>query len=202
MAGGQIYDRSKIRHLFAEALVRPLLQTNVLHLISDLQRSLDVLDIEGLSKLWKEVELVGLTKNETGLVTPLGGNSPHFQISDPSISDWTEFLNIYTSSRREILNYREPSPKDLGYYLLAYLLSATFKDCSIIVRLNFLRSGDNDVGHNSIVVIDLDPKSMNKFRNWEELDKEIVAAYSPAQRKVCIDARREQFLHLDDTRGY
>lgn len=184
------YDTNKIRDVFAEALARPLLQTKVLRILSDLQRNLDVLDIEGLSKLWKEAELAALKQSDLGSTTPLGGNSPHIPNSDPSIFDWTKFLDIYTSSRRENLNHDEPSLKDLRYYLLAYLLSATFKDCSIIVRLDFLRIGDKvvrEAGPYAVVVIDLDPKSMSKLRSWEELDREIVAAYSPSQRKVCVD---------------
>lgn len=174
-----------IREIFANALSRRLLKTKVLRILSDLQRNLDVLDIEGLSKLWKEADSI----------TPFGGTSPHIQISDPDISDWAEFLDFYVSSRRENLNHNEPSTNDLRYYVLAYLLSATFKDCSIIVRLDFLGSDDNntverEIGPYSVVVIDLDPKSMNKLRGWEELDREIVNEYSPAQRKVCIDANQ------------
>jgi len=190
-------DGKKIREIFAEALARPLLKTKVLRILSDLQRNLDVLDIEGLSKLWKEAELAA-APDDADSITPFGGPLPHVQISDPDISDWTEFLDFYVSSRRELLDHGEPSVRDLRYYVLAYLLSATFKDCSIIVRLDFLGSGDGDGNHTlreigqaySVVVIDLDPKSMNKLRGWEELDREIVTEYSPAQRKVCIDANQ------------
>jgi inositol-pentakisphosphate 2-kinase len=181
-----------VRDVFGKSLARPLLQTKILRILSDLQRNLDLLDIEGLSKLWKEAELAALEQH-VGSVTPLGGKSRYIQISDPGLSDWTEVLDIYTSSRRENLDHTEPSIKDLRYYLLAHLLSATFKDCSIIVRLDFLRLGDDfesDVGPDSVVVIDLDPKSMNKLKGWEELDREIVTAYAPAERKVCVDANQ------------
>ena len=45
-----------ISDVFASALIQPLLQTPILRILSDLQRNLDPLDIEGLSKLWKQVE--------------------------------------------------------------------------------------------------------------------------------------------------
>ena len=173
-----------------------MLKTKVLRILSELQRNLDVLDIEGLSRLWKEAEFAALKQSDTDSITPLGGTSPHIQMSDPGISDWTEFLDFYISSRRESLNHSDPSPKDLRYYILAYLLSATFKDCSIVVRLDFLRSGDSlerEIGPHSVVVIDLDPKSMKKLRSWEELDRDIVIEYSPAHRKVCIDANQVKY---------
>lgn len=183
-----------IEGIFVECLGRSLLQTQILRMLSDLQRNLDVLDIEGLSKLWKEAELAALEKSDTSLITPLGSKSSHIQISEPGISDWVEFLDTFISSSRESLARDDPSPKDLYYYLVAYLLSATFKDCSIIVRLDFLRSG-NDSEHEAapcypVMVIDLDPKSMNKLGTLEELDREIVAKYSPVERKVCIDGNQ------------
>lgn len=187
-------DMNMIEDIFVESLGRSLLQTKVLRMLSDLQRNLDILDIEGLSELWKEAELATLEQSDAGSTTPLGSKSSHIPISEPGISDWTEFLDTFTSSSRERLARGDPSPKDLHYYLNAHLLSATFKDCSIIVRLDFLRSRDDfereTAPYYPVMVIDLDPKSMNKLGTWEELDREIVAAYSSAERKVCIDANQ------------
>src|SRR5258705_10355162 len=103
-------DGEKIREIFADALSRVLLKTKVLHILSDLQRNLDVLDIEGLSKLWKEAEFAALKQNDTGLITPLGGKSQQNQISNPTISDWANILDIYIPSTRENLNLDIQTP--------------------------------------------------------------------------------------------
>ncbi|CAA7271604.1 unnamed protein product [Cyclocybe aegerita] len=194
-----------IRDTFAAALVRYLLQTPVLSILSRLQRNLDVLDIEGLSKLWKFTESSAPLYRTTFASffeqtsdspssappsTPLGVSSLFLNAPEPSIPDWIDFLDKYLSSDRPELDHNNPSPKYLHYYLLAYLLSATFKDCSIIIRMDMLEPGTEptaDIRPESVTVIDLDPKSMDKLRGWEKLDNDIVRTYSSAQKKVCVD---------------
>ncbi|KAJ7784381.1 hypothetical protein B0H16DRAFT_1681796 [Mycena metata] len=68
------------------------------------------------------------------------------------LCDWTDFLAAY----------------------LAYLLSATFKDCYILVR----------VPDGTATVVDLDPKSVDRLRKWEQLDKEIVTAHAAVPKMV------------------
>jgi len=197
-------DMNTIRDAFAAALVRPLLQTPVLNILSSLQRNLDVLDIEGLSKLWRETESSAplyrttfasfFEKTSEGPAsappsTPIGVSSLFLQSPEPGIPDWVDFLDAYLSHNRPV-DHTAPSPENLRYYLLAYLLSATFKDCSIIVRMDFLRPGippQQEIKPESVTVIDLDPKSMDKLRGWEKLDKEIARTYSSVQKKVCVD---------------
>ncbi|KAF8891187.1 inositol-pentakisphosphate 2-kinase [Infundibulicybe gibba] len=138
-----------IRESFASALSAFFERTPVLRLISNLQRTLDILDIEGLSQLWHNTE-----------------------VSEPA--------------------YAIPSPEILRYYVLAYLLSATFKDCSLIIRLDPLRPGmpTADVGLERITVIDLDPKGIERLRKWEQMDQEIANYNAGLEPKQCIDARR------------
>ncbi|TFK42475.1 inositol-pentakisphosphate 2-kinase [Crucibulum laeve] len=191
-----------LRDIFRAALVRPLLQTPVLHILSKLQRTLDLLDIEGLAKLWRRTEASAPlyrttfasffeeSSTEDPPSTPLGVSSLFLSSPEPNIADWTDFLDTYLSPASANLNNSAPAPENLRYYLLAYLLSATFKDCSIIIRLGFL--GDDTqsdiVKPDSVRVIDLDPKSMDKLRGWEKLDTEIVTAYAKKlDPKVCID---------------
>jgi inositol-pentakisphosphate 2-kinase len=197
-------DLNTIRDAFAAALVRPLLRTPLLHTLSKLQRNLDVLDIEGLSKLWRLAEssssLYRMTFSsffEQRLggsgpeppATPIGVNSPFLQVSEPDISDWINFLDTYLAPNKPEMDHSNPSPENLRYYLLAYLLSATFKDCSIIVKLDFLQLGGLQLDDklDPVTVIDLDPKSMGKLRQWEKLDQEIARTYSSMQKKVCVD---------------
>ena len=70
---------------------------------------------------------------------------------------------------------------------LAYMLSATFKDCSMIIGL----SKDQEP---YIKLVDLDVKSVKKFAYWVKLDEEIVETYSQldeSERRICVDALRD-----------
>ncbi|KAJ7172029.1 inositol-pentakisphosphate 2-kinase, partial [Mycena filopes] len=137
------------------ALLPVLLNTPVLRTISRLQRTLDALDIEGLSPLCD--------------LAPIG--------VQPTIAEWTHFIDAYLAAPTS------PPPADaahLRYHVLAYLLSATFKDCSILIR----------VPAGTVTVIDLDPKGVDRLRKWEQLDNKIVARYATVpgpDRKVCLD---------------
>nr|GAT50148.1 predicted protein [Mycena chlorophos] len=63
------------------------------------------------------------------------------------------------------------------------LLSAKFKDCSLIVRIS----------EGTAKLIDLDVKSITGLRKWEQKNGEIVEAYMKVlvmERKRCVDALR------------
>jgi inositol-pentakisphosphate 2-kinase len=148
-------------------------------MLSTLQRTLDYLDIEGLSKLWQ------LSQSESDApLSPIGSNSP-----EPSLQDWITFTDMYLSS---VTSPPSPVPANLRYYLHAYLISASFKDCSIILRLPIdLDSDVISVQPGTVTVVDLDPKPMDRLRKWETLDAEIVGWYrlvKEDERKICIDA--------------
>ncbi|KAI0317572.1 inositol-pentakisphosphate 2-kinase [Amylostereum chailletii] len=165
-APGTSLDR--LLPLFTATLLPLLVDTPVLGKLSTLQRTLDALDREGF------VELQG------GERPPLDSTP-----DEPALDEWSAFVDAFTSSH-EAKDHARPDPSDLRYYTLAYLLSATFKDCSLIVRLPF------DSAQTPIVkVIDLDMKSVAKIRRWEELDEKIVESYAKVDesvRKRCTDA--------------
>jgi len=173
-------DLQVLRETFT-SMVHPLLvHTSILRNLVKLQRSLDVLDIEGLSKLWT---LSHPQTPQSVCVPPLGSTSP-----EPTISEWTDFVNKYLSSH-ETLDHTHPQVSHLRYYLLAYLLSATFKDCSIMLRINPDRdSGETeDTQVNPVTVIDLDAKSIDRLGRLEKLDKEIVESYTSVDAKQCVE---------------
>ena len=168
--------------LFVKTLIRPLIETPVLGKLSDLQRNLDMLDMEGLSKLWRLAESSAflsqsgeISSCSTLPCTPIGESSPFISSPEPTLSDWVDFIDTYLTKPK--LDHSNPLPDNLRYYLLAYLLSATFKDCSIIVRLDFLRGMQEQAPH-SIAVIDLDPKRMDKLKAWEKLDMKVANTYT------------------------
>ncbi|KAL1744337.1 inositol-pentakisphosphate 2-kinase [Schizophyllum fasciatum] len=216
------------REAFADAILPLLTETPVLKTLSKLQRTLDVLDIEGLSKLWQYTEMMApayrtqfaqffaadespaspLSPLTPGMRTPsmpasfhrrptdpptspLGVSSPYLQEPEPTIDDWSAFLDTYLSPFIQ-RDSAAPVPEDLRFYLLAYLLSATFKDCSIIVRMDLLGGAGakaaGAVDPSRVTVIDLDPKSLKRLRKWEKLDREIVEAYANVKDfRTCVD---------------
>jgi inositol-pentakisphosphate 2-kinase len=171
-----------LRKRFTSSLVNILLTTPVLGILLKLQRTLDPLDIEGLSKLWQ------LSKSDA---TPIGSNIPEL-----TLNDWTNFLNTYLVESKSLHGHDQADLLDtstLLYHLHAYILSAIFKDCSIIVRLPHLRNtsqlGSAPIG--TLTIIDLDPKPMKNLQKWEELDREIAEEYMTMKtedRHRCIDS--------------
>jgi len=162
-----------------QVLTQELKSTSALYILSKLQRELDPLDIEGLSQLWKRSQVESLTEHHPS--SPPILPSLFSDLAQPSLSDWESFVDVYLSSH-SILDHSVPLAPNLRYYTLAYLLSATFKDCSIMIKL----SHPSDPGQ--ITLIDLEPKSVTKLPQWEKLDATIVQAYAGVQEKLCIDA--------------
>ena len=165
------------------ALIGSLLtETPVLRTLSRLERNLDVLDIEGISKLWalslEKSSEDTVVQDGVDSIPEIGANFP-----EPSIDEWKHFVDQYLSTHKH-LDHSSPKLTNLRYYIFAYLLSATFKDCSIMLR--------TDQGHElgrkgAVMVIDLDPKSVRRLSKWEKLDRDIVRAYTGFERKKCVD---------------
>jgi inositol-pentakisphosphate 2-kinase len=161
---------------FIATIVDLLLESPVLDILSRHQRDLDVLDIEGISKLWRSSQLESSDQPPAPIASTL---------SEPTISEWTEFLERYLAMH-DRMDHLHPNSSDLRYYIYASLLSAGLKDSSLILRLEPRRTSSPSTP--SVSVIDLDPKSVRRLRKWENLDKEIVEAYMSVElQKLCID---------------
>lgn len=147
-----------------DALVPIILRSSLFSKLAHLQRSLDSRDIEGLSQLWSHFH--------PGL--PLGQGEP-----EPTLGEWYGFIQSYFSGGEESL----PGEESLRYSILAYLLSATFKDCSVILRFD-------NTSQDSLTLIDLEPKSICRLSAWEALDREIVQRFTDRadKRTLCVDA--------------
>jgi inositol-pentakisphosphate 2-kinase len=155
------FTDSSADSLITEVLVSALLKSPILSTLSHLQSSLDPLDIEGLeqaisSELGVEISNPDLDASSLG--------------SQPTLEEWKEFLAIYQTSSTSI----EKLP--LRQQILAFLLSATFKDCSIIVRIT--KNSETGEMETKVKAIDLDPKPIKKLPHWFELDKRIVETWS------------------------
>ncbi|KIJ69157.1 hypothetical protein HYDPIDRAFT_81118 [Hydnomerulius pinastri MD-312] len=174
---------AELEEVFAAALL-PYLQTPALAIISQLQRTLDALDVEGFNKL-NAVVTLGVENNGSESVT-----------LKPTLEDWQNFVASYRSEFCE-WDHSKPDPANINAYLMAYLLSGTFKDCSLILRIKQEESGQSpyDAPH-AVSIIDLDPKDTERLGGWADIDRRIVLNYKDidaAQRKLC----RDQHLHLD-----
>ncbi|KAI0306798.1 inositol-pentakisphosphate 2-kinase [Multifurca ochricompacta] len=175
---------TSIKSRFIDSLLPEFLHTSLLNHISTLQRSLDSLDCEGFAKLVEltRIESAGLGDNRD--VNPLDADS-----MQPTMEDWVSFVDIFLSPEHQKNSSFKPS--NLRYHTLAYLLSATFKDCSLIITLR-PRSAHEE--SSSIKVIDLDFKSVNKIPGWFNLDEKIVKVYAnihAGMRKECIEGNSE-----------
>ncbi|GJJ12323.1 hypothetical protein Clacol_006564 [Clathrus columnatus] len=152
-------SKSEIGSAFVETLLPRIMESNVFQVLRDLQRKLDPLDIEGLAQMWSI-----LRPNLT-----FGESEP-----EPDISEWKEFVDVFKNGRE--CTFR--------HFLLAYLLSATFKDCSVIIR-------DPDESYHKIFVIDVGPKSIQRLRKWKELDEIILSHFmrlsESGPKDPCID---------------
>ncbi|KDQ61128.1 hypothetical protein JAAARDRAFT_573112 [Jaapia argillacea MUCL 33604] len=179
-------DVQNVRSTFIQTITSILQSTPVLATLSTLQRSLDALDIEGLSSLYSRL-------NATDRTDWWSSNL----LLEPTISEYSSFLDLFLESHSSMDHANPPVTADIArYYTLAYLLSATFKDCSIILRpalfspASMKSTVDEDLRSSPVPIIDLDMKSTRKFPAWDRLDRAIVDMYravEPEKRRICLD---------------
>ena len=172
---------TEVRDAFVGALLPILLRTPVLRTLATLQRTLDALDVEGLTALWAARRPEGLKLGEDE--------------EDPDMDEWTAVIDDYlarTSSSRSNgggAEELEQTDAELRYRMAAYLLSASFKDCSVIVRMRPREGADEEVS-GRVFVIDLDVKSIDRLSKWAKLDRQIVDAYRDMPPRDCVDGCR------------
>jgi inositol-pentakisphosphate 2-kinase len=147
------------------------MNSDLLARLRQLQSSLDPLDIEGL---W---QLLCSQRNSAGEST-----SPSYSTSEPTLEDWSEFTRQFMSSQRDTITGDPES--QLKFYIMSYLLSAAFKDCSIIVCF------DTQQDDPRVYVIDLDAKSAGRLEKWYNLDKDIALQFDGNGKSQCVDSSR------------
>ncbi|KAI0780601.1 inositol-pentakisphosphate 2-kinase [Trametes elegans] len=209
-----------LRDAFVGALLPVLLRTRVLHTLGTLQRTLDALDVEGLAALWAALR----PGDGAGAALELGRGE-----RDPDIGEWARFVDEYLARRDALAEEQlgkagqvgegegeeeeeeegrvHATEEELRFRLAAYLLSASFKDCSLILRLkpdpashaptDEDEDGDGDGAGprparqaGTVAVIDLDVKGVDRLAKWAALDRAIVDAYRGVAPRDCQDAWR------------
>lgn len=140
-------------------IASPLLRT-----LSTLQATLDSLDIEGVNS-----QLNLHLEDDSKPPSPV-------LASQPALEEWMAWL----AARSEAGQGGSTSTKEREL-LLSYLLSATFKDCSIFIRL--APSAQDDGGTDkpscsvSVKAIDLDPKLLARLPQYFEQDRNIWSSW-------------------------
>ncbi|CCO27575.1 hypothetical protein BN14_01558 [Rhizoctonia solani AG-1 IB] len=136
-----------------------------------------------------------------GLTPPIASDE-----TEPSLDDWEDFVAEYLSHgpymSSEPYPTDPPREEDLRYWLTSYLMGATFKDCSVMLRFPpgkvspdwTFDNPHRDVSLPLMTAIDLDPKSMRRLQKWLDMDQEIVRNYADAVDEgrasgLCVDAR-------------
>ena len=187
----------------------------MLRTLARLQRTLDALDVEGLGALWARLRGVpdaipdhALDLSERAPTPPPLGKGE----AEPDVAEWGRFVDAYLArygaegtgegegegqgeTEEELEReraVREGDEDELRFRLLAYLLSASFKDCSLILRARPVAvdaAKDTSTVPVTVTVIDLDVKGIDRLAKWAKLDAEIVAAYtgSVAEPRNCRD---------------
>ncbi|KAJ3922340.1 inositol-pentakisphosphate 2-kinase [Lentinula edodes] len=184
MLHSSILEEEGIRELVVETLLVSFMKSESLELLKtlkNLQRTLDGLGIEGLASLWDNVHSLDKTS--------FGGGFPQ-----PTIDDWKFFVTEYLEPQGSSVPPQALSGEtQLRYNILSYLLSATFKDCSMMIMLPGLlhESLPTSLFPSRITLIDLDPKRVERLQKWLEQDRNIMQEYIVSSQtksaKRCVD---------------
>ncbi|GAA5829716.1 hypothetical protein JCM11251_000258 [Rhodosporidiobolus azoricus] len=188
---------SAARGLLNSTLLPILLASPLLATLSRLQATLDCLDIEGIAKILKDDEdtNVDITCPDVDL-SPLG--------EQPTLEEWSSWLNdhFHLLPKPPPSGPGDPPSAPFGpeprtalksalcvehprAAVLAFLLSATFKDCSLIIRIPLPPSSSPTLAATSplsmkptVKAIDLDPKPISRLGKYWRMDREIVRGWA------------------------
>jgi inositol-pentakisphosphate 2-kinase len=120
--------------------------------LKELQAKLDALDIEGLGKMLKEREGLDILDLSSDDIFKLGG--------EIHLSEYEAFVHRFSANDPAELSTREA--------IISHLLSASFKDCSMIVQLG------KEGGDVKAQLVDCDLKSISRLQRYAKLDQQLV----------------------------
>ncbi|KAJ3921031.1 hypothetical protein F5877DRAFT_36831, partial [Lentinula edodes] len=175
MVHSSILEAEGIRELVVETLLVLFMKSESLKLLKYLQRTLDGLRIEGLTSLWDNVHSLNKTS--------FGGGFPQ-----RTIDDWKLFITECLEPQGSSM----PPQVLSGENQLRYLLSVTFKDCSIMIMLPVLyESLPTSLFPSQMTLIDLNPMRVERLQKWLEQDRNILQEYTISSQtksaKTCVD---------------
>ncbi|KAK4686099.1 hypothetical protein P7C73_g4040, partial [Tremellales sp. Uapishka_1] len=139
-------------------LILPLLlSSQVLSILKTLQSSLDPTDISDLVARFK------ITHPEDEL-------SARELVPEPTAVELVEFVDLYL---RDKTGGSREGEWSLRQRLIAYSLSAIFKDCSIFIKVVLDANSKVDHEKSYVKLIDLDLKPLRSLKHWSDLDEKI-----------------------------
>ncbi|BEJ17268.1 hypothetical protein CspHIS471_0606690 [Cutaneotrichosporon sp. HIS471] len=152
--GGDLSDGT------ADFLIPLLEKSGVLPQLKQLQSTLDATNISDLARQFSE---------ENPGVEPF---APEF-VPEPTAAELTSFAKKYLAdpgagARPDAWTMRERK--------IAFMLSAIFKDCSIIIRAVLRNTGSGyelDEPKSTVKLIDTDLKSLTNMKKWYDLDEKL-----------------------------
>lgn len=181
---GFLGDMNDIEGSLPRLLVDFICESELVRRLKYLQKSLDPLDIEGLNRLIKDQTGVDLLHtDDEALLSALGG--------EVSLSEYQTFIDAYLSNGSVCpIDVKTP----LRTYIIAYLLSASFKDCSMIITINqheaptkSPRPTKEEEDRNptkqeskreiKAFLVDVDVKSITRLKRYAKLDRDLVESF-------------------------
>jgi hypothetical protein len=141
-------------------ILSPVLwHSGVMQRLRDLQSTLDGTDISHLAQRF------AAEYPESDLFDPT-------LLPQPSAEELRQFIDLYLSDPHA----GKTDKWSLRESLIAYALSATFKDCSVFITCPLVSTSDGwklDEPQAMVKVIDLDLKPLANMRKWYDLDEKI-----------------------------
>jgi inositol-pentakisphosphate 2-kinase len=147
----------------ARFLAKSMSRSPVLSRLKHLQASLDPLDV-GLSACFERsthVSLYDWPHGRKGLeaLDSVGLGET------PTNEEWKFFVKLYLSDPDQLIQ----QTSDLRMWIIAFLLSATFKDCSIFFTMH-----SPSAPRATLKIVDVDSKPAERLGKFARKDQEIV----------------------------
>ncbi|KAI8324701.1 DUF941-domain-containing protein [Martensiomyces pterosporus] len=171
---------SSAEHSFSQwqelknAIADVVLQESLFSRLKHLQRQLDSLDIEGIMPRHQQATATGALPSR-----------------QPSIAEWAAAADAFRQRDEGTDNKDDGATGDGSEIsdmqaVLEFLLAATLKDISVLIRFHSwpnqdaTRAGDISkapISDYKVVVIDTDPKKLSKVPDYNRKDQDIVANF-------------------------
>lgn len=142
-----------------EILENILIEDPILGILKRLQASLDEIDVEGVHPLYLQQEKEALVTND--------------------IEVWKQVISDFQAR-----SFNNPMEIEKRQRIYEYVLSMTFKDCSLMINVTEARNRitdkktitlkDGSSYQYDLKVIDTDLKNIEKIPYWYQLDQSIV----------------------------
>jgi inositol-pentakisphosphate 2-kinase len=186
-------DSQDTEQSLPDLLVDFMTSSPLLPRLAHLQSSLDPLDIGGLNALLqsqKGIDLLNVDEND--FTDTLGG--------EVTLEEYTDFVKSYLANEaatqqheyaKLIKSYastetsvsEEAAPKFLNEkssirnLVIGYLLSASFKDCSIMIKITQDPLSESSEKKLEAYLVDVDVKSIKRLVRYAKLDRELMSSF-------------------------